>query len=203
MEKLYFITNPYSSIPLIEQITKVCEGGGKLIQLRMKDISYEEGLNLAKEARIITKKFGAKLIMNDFIDLANQIDVDGLHLGQSDGDIKEARKLLGEKVLGLTINDLSQSENKDKTQYADYFGVGPFRVTTTKKNLSTVLTPKIINKIIENLYPKPIYLIGGIELNHIKELKLYNISGVAVSSALSEASDITKTTQEFIDILNA
>lgn len=169
----------------------------------MKDISYEERFNIAKEARNITKKYGAMLIMNDFIDLANQVDADGLHLGQSDGDIKDAKKLLGNRVLGLTINELSQSENKDKTQYADYFGVGPIRVTTTKKNLSTVLTPEIINKIIENLYPMPIYLIGGIELNHLKELKLYNIRGVAVSSALSEARDITKTTQEFIDLLKA
>jgi len=110
---------------------------------------------------------------------------------------------LSNKILGLTINNLSQSKNLEKNKFADYFGVGPYKQTTTKKNLSEVLTSKIISEIIKNLHPKPIYLIGGIEISDIKELKQFAIKGIAISSAISEAKDIAKTTQQFIDILNA
>lgn len=196
IEKLQYITQETDSLSHIDCVREACIAGVKWIQLRVKNTSLTEYIQLAKEARVICDLYDAKLIINDNVEVAIQSDADGVHLGKTDMDPKEARQLLGDdKIIGgtaNTINDIERLINKG----IDYIGLGPFKHTQTKKNLSPILGVEGYYEVSGLLFDllkdgrlnykvPPIVAIGGIEQGDITELMKTGIYGIAVSKLLT------------------
>ena len=131
-----FITHYTERYSYLDSVRIALEGGCRWVQLRMKEAATEEILPIAKEAMNLCRQYDATFIIDDFIDLAKQIGADGVHLGKNDMPIVQARKILGKDfIIGGTANTFEDVQMLYKAG-ADYIGCGPFRFTTTKKNLS-------------------------------------------------------------------
>lgn len=198
--KLQFITNYSNDISISEMVEIACSSGIKWIQLRMKKSSDEEILNEGKKIREICNKYNAVFIMNDKLDLVDQLNADGVHLGKNDTCVKQAREILGKsKIIGATANTY-QDVAKQYKNGADYIGLGPFTTTNTKDNLSPVLGVQtyidIINACKKEGLDIPIIAIGGIKSKHIKDLAQTGISGVAVSSLIANSAEPKLSAQE-------
>lgn len=202
---LQFITNTKSKTPVIDQILGVIEGGGRWIQIRMKDASDEEIKKVVEAVKSKCIETGSFLILNDRVELAKELNVGGVHLGKEDMPISKARMILGAAaVIGVTANtfsDIAAVSNLD----IDYFGIGPYAKTETKENLAPVLGLEGIRKICfemeENQILIPHVAIGGITIDDTLPLLESGVNGIAVSGAIANSNDITKATRQFIDIL--
>ena len=168
-------------------------GGCRWIQLRMKDSREEDILETAREVRKMCDEYGAVLIVDDHVELVEKTGADGVHLGKNDMPVDEARKILGEgKIIGGTANTLEDIVMHWK-RGADYIGCGPFRFTTTKKNLSPVLGTEGYREIAEGLASLginiPTVAIGGITKDDVPEIMSTGIGGIAVSGSVLRAED--------------
>ena len=200
---LQFITNQWSKNAIPKQIEEVCKGGGRWIQLRLKDVSPEEWIKSGTEARKICNKYGARLIINDHVKFAYRLNADGIHLGKEDMDPEKARKLLGnDKIIGGTANNQKDILELHEKQ-VDYVGLGPLRYTKTKKKLADILGTegyKEIMRSLENMGIKtPVFAIGGIRPEDIARLFQTGIDGIAVSSFLAGNDQIQNSTKEIIN----
>lgn len=181
-----FITHPsQDNPPVLKQIELACQMGAEAVQLRMKDASDQEMLEVAYQAKEICHMHGVIFTINDRVHIARQVAADGVHLGQDDGDISEARKMLGEgAVVGRTCNTPEQAVQA-VLEGADYLGVGPFRFTTTKQKLAEVLGLEGYRKLLSVLKEKnlevPVFAIGGITEFDEPDLFRSGITGIAVS----------------------
>lgn len=188
----------------LENIENVCKAGGKWVQLRLKNIELIDYLNAAKEARKICDTYEAVLIINDNIGVAGESNADGVHVGLTDINPKEARKQLGsEAIIGGTANTLEDCL-KHINDGVDYIGLGPFRFTKTKDKLSPILGAKgyteIVKKLTSEGYQLPVVGIGGITLNDLQELSRTGLSNVAVSGLLTnEPIEVLKERVEKIE----
>ncbi len=202
ISRLQYIT---TSPDLAEQ---ACKGGVDWIQLRLKDISYEEYRAKALEVQTVCKKYNATFIVNDNIKLALDINADGVHVGKEDplpqNDIDE---MLGrDGIIGVTTNDLDDFLHL-QGKPVSYAGLGPYRFTETKKKLSPVLGLNGYRKLFNQLkdrniaYP-PVIGIGGITLDDVSVLMSTGLHGIAVSGAISNAPDITGAAGKFLDFLD-
>jgi len=168
---------------------EACAAGIKWIQLRSKSKSAKRWEAIALSVQNITKKHGAKLIINDNVALALKIKADGVHLGKEDMNPVEARQILGpDYIIGGTANT-----EEDILRLADagvdYIGLGPYRFTNTKKNLSPVLEKAEIKRLL-NLQDKiPVILIGGIVIHDIINISGLGAYGIAVSSAINASKN--------------
>ncbi len=181
------------------------EGGCRWIQLRMKDSPETDIIRCAEEVQPLCRKFGAKFILDDHVELVEKTGADGVHLGKNDIPVDEARKILGpDKVIGGTANTFEDVQRLHR-QGADYIGCGPFRFTTTKKNLSPVLGLEgyrsIVLKMRENGIDLPIVAIGGITVGDIPAILETGVSGIALSGAILNAPDPVVMTARIIDTL--
>lgn len=169
------------------------EGGCRWIQLRMKDATDEEVRNVALEIIPMCRESDTFLIIDDRVNLVNDLKVSGVHLGKDDMDPLEARELLGpHAIIGITANtadDLLKYKGKD----IDYAGVGPFRFTTTKKNLAPQLGLDGYREIVSQLKASgmtlPIVAIGGITIDDVDPLLQTGVNGIAMSGAIINADD--------------
>lgn len=198
IEKLQYITQETRTLSHIDCVREACIAGVKWIQLRVKDKTPEEVLAIAKEARLITELYDVKLIVNDSVEVAKEVEADGVHLGKTDMYISEARKILGEGyIVGGTANTLQDVERLIEHE-ADYIGLGPFQFTETKKNLSPMLGIEGYEEIINALMSKyrinevPIIAVGGIEHSDIQDLLDAGVYGVAVSGLITKDFTITE-----------
>ncbi|WP_316819014.1 thiamine phosphate synthase [Pedobacter nyackensis] len=198
IDKLHYISqveHAQSSVTShLAAIEKVLAAGGKWIQLRVKDQTEAEVLPLAIEAVALCKKHGAKLIVNDYPLVALKAGADGVHLGLDDMPVAAARALLGAKmIIGGTANTLAHMQLRAQ-EGADYIGLGPYRFTTTKQNLSPVIGLEGYFSLIEAArnaeITLPVIAIGGIELTDIPLLMQSGIHGVAISGALTNHPDL-------------
>lgn len=200
LPKLYCLTSDKVSVSHSYQVLKFCEAGVRLIQLRSKSLSKIEMLAEVRESVRICRIFQSKLIVNDSIEVAMQSDADGVHLGQSDREISDARKFLGaSKVIGFTIH--SQNEiTEDVLCSANYIGMGPFRKSKTKTDLTPTLSIDDYCTMIQRLAPIPVFLIGGMDIKDFSlSLRLAN-HGIAVCSALSDQENLNiSKIKEFVD----
>lgn len=195
--KLHFISSQTSGVSHLRSIRTALEGGCKWVQLRVKDQAQEDVLPLAMKVKKLCDGYNAKLIINDFPLIAKEVRAYGLHLGLSDMKIPEARKIVGsEMIIGGTANtfeDIILRINEG----ADYVGLGPYRFTTTKQNLSPILGLEGYQKLMDRLakagHHIPIIAIGGIVPDDIAALKNTGVHGVAMSSALLQSADIKET----------
>ncbi len=177
---------------LSEVVKESLEGGVTILQIREKDIDEKNFLEEAKEIKKICEKFNVPLIINDNVEIAKMVDADGVHLGQDDMDIEEARKILGsEKIIGITAKTIEQAKEA-QMKGADYLGSGAIYTSGTKQNAKrlTVENLKAICASVEI----PVVAIGGLTYDNIDVLKDSGISGIAVVSAIYASTDIKTDT---------
>ena len=188
---LQFITHFTERYSYLDSVRIALEGGCKWIQLRMKEASTEEIIPIAKEAKAMCHKYGATFIIDDHVELVKLIEADGVHLGKNNMPIAEARKLLGRNyIIGGTANSFEDVQ-KHYENGADYIGCGPFRFTTTKKNLSPVLGlegyQRIVSQMKEAGINLPLVAIGGITRDDLPSLMQTGITGIALSGSILRA----------------
>lgn len=188
---LQFITHFTERYSYLDSVRIALEGGCKWIQLRMKEASTEEIIPIAKETKAMCHKYGATFIIDDHVELVKLIEADGVHLGKNDMPIPEARKLLGRNyIIGGTANSFEDVQ-KHYENGADYIGCGPFRFTTTKKNLSPVLGlegyQRIVSQMKEAGINLPLVAIGGITRDDLPSLMQTGITGIALSGSILRA----------------
>ena len=200
-----YISHFTPTIGYADGIRMALEGGCRWIQLRMKDSPETDIIRCAEEVQPLCRKFGAKFILDDHVELVEKTGADGVHLGKNDMPVDEARKILGpDKVIGGTANTFEDVQRLHR-QGADYIGCGPFRFTTTKKNLSPVLGLEgyrsIVLKMRENSIDLPIVAIGGITVDDIPAILKTGVSGIALSGAILNAPNPVVMTARIIDTL--
>lgn len=210
LPKLYAITDCQLSNCTHEEIVQLLLAAGvRWIQLRDKDASARELLDAARKCLPFTHAAGAKLIINDRVDVALTADADGVHLGQEDLSVEEAREILGEeKIIGISTHSLDQFRTALETS-ANYIAIGPVFPTKTKENPAPVVGLDLLREA-RALTDRPIVAIGGITLERAAEVTDAGASSVAVISALYPFAgisdffakpDIQGRASEFLDAL--
>lgn len=203
---LQYISHFTPQISYAEGIRMALEGGCRWIQLRMKDAPAEEIIACAEEVLPLCRRHGAKFLLDDHVELVRQLGADGVHLGKNDMPVNEARKILGpDIIIGGTANTIEDIIRLHK-QGADYIGCGPFRFTTTKKNLSPILGldgyKSIVLKMKELGIDLPIVAIGGIMVEDIPAVMGTGVSGIALSGAILGAPDPVEMTARIIETID-
>lgn len=202
MISLQFITHQTERYSYLESARMALEGGCKWIQLRMKEASAEEVETVALQLKPLCKEREAILILDDYVELAKKLEVDGVHLGKKDMPVDQARQILGEAfIIGGTANTF-----EDVVQHyragADYLGIGPFRFTTTKKNLSPVLGLKgyssIMSQMKEANIELPVVAIGGITTEDIPDILRTGVNGIAMSGSILRAENPVEETRKIL-----
>lgn len=202
---IQFITHSNSRYGYVEGARLALEGGCRWIQLRMKDAEEAEFLSAAKQIAAMCKEYGATFLLDDHVEWVEQTGADGVHLGKNDMPVDEARKILGaDRIIGGTANTFEDVERLWR-QGANYIGCGPYRFTTTKKNLSPVLGIEgyrhIIGQMKEHGINLPVVAIGGILQLDIKDVMATGVSGIAVSGAVLNAENPSEEMKRFVDSL--
>lgn len=203
---LQYISHFTQQISYAEGIRMALEGGCRWIQLRMKDAPAEEIIACAEEVLPLCRRHGAKFLLDDHAELVRQLGADGVHLGKNDMPVDEARTILGpDIIIGGTANTIEDIIRLHK-QGADYIGCGPFRFTTTKKNLSPILGldgyKSIVLKMKELEIDLPIVAIGGITVEDIPAVMGTGVSGIALSGAILGAPDPVEMTARIIETID-
>lgn len=203
ISRLHFIT---TSAAIAEQ---ACAGGTDWVQLRLKNVSYEEYREVALEVQAICRKYEATFIVNDNIKLALDIHADGVHAGKEDmlpqEDIEEMLRRGG--IIGRTANtieDIIHLQGKP----VSYIGFGPYRFTTTKQKLSPIVGIDGYCQLFAEIKEKgltvpPVIGIGGITAGDVAELLTAGLYGIAVSGAISGAADITTAAETFNELVKS
>lgn len=172
---------------LAEKVEGALKGGITFLQLREKELSDWEFLTEAKEILALSRRYGVPMVINDNIEVAVKSGADGLHIGQDDGDVKEARRLIGnEKILGVSVQTVDQAVAAAEDG-ADYLGVGAMFPTDTKSNAIIVTKEEL--KAISRAVDIPIVIIGGINKKTVPEFKGWGADGAAVVSAIFAEED--------------
>ncbi|QNO13875.1 thiamine phosphate synthase [Alkalicella caledoniensis] len=193
---VYLVTdrNALKGKDLLASLEEAIAGGVGMVQLREKDMSSLEFYNMAIKVKELTDRHDIPLIINDRIDIALTVGAAGVHLGQKDIPMAEARKILGdEKIIGISARTIKEAKLAEK-QGASYLGVGAMFPTSTKED--TVSVSLDLLKEIKRSVNIPVVGIGGINLENIEKLEGTGIDGVAVVSAILSANDVKKAAQE-------
>lgn len=173
---------------LSAKVELAINGGVTFVQLREKKVDFDEFVCLANDVKKVTDKYDVPFVINDNVDVAVMVDADGVHLGQSDEAVEEARKKLGnDKIIGATAHNVNEAVAAERAG-ADYLGVGACFGSTTKDDTVSLSYDELC-RICEHV-SIPVVAIGGINENNISMLSGSGISGVAVVSALFASDDI-------------
>ena len=186
-----FITHETVRYSHLEGAQMALEGGCRWIQLRMKKYPITEVENTALKMRELCNAYNAVFIIDDHVELVARTKADGVHLGRNDMPIREARKILGDRfIIGGTANTFYDVQ-RHYISDANYIGCGPFRFTTTKKNLSPVLGlegyQRIVSQMKEAGINLPLVAIGGITRDDLPSLMQTGITGIALSGSILRA----------------
>jgi len=180
---------------------KLKKGPADIIQLRDKETNKSHVLKDTGKLSKALAKSRSLFIVNDYVDIAKVIDCDGVHLGQEDLPIKLARMILGKhKIIGISCFNLRQAIEAEK-QGADYIGIGPAFLTTTKPEARKKINLKIIKEINKKINI-PCFVIGGINQNNIEKLISCGARRAAISSAVITAKDIAGAVKYFKRVLH-
>lgn len=200
--KLYFLAMPeLTERPLTEVTQSAIRGGVHVVQLRAKKLADSLFLNLARQLREVTARERCLFVINDRPHIARLVHADGVHLGQDDLPIQEARAIVGDELfVGRSTHSLAQAQEAER-QGADYIGVGPVFTTATKENHEPVLGPEAAGAIMKQVQV-PAFAIGGIDAERIASVVTAGYSRVAIASAISKADNPEATAQFFVTQLN-
>ncbi|MDE6267917.1 MAG: thiamine phosphate synthase [Muribaculaceae bacterium] len=206
--QLQFITDaPDNVAATVAQAMAALEGGCRWTQIRMKDATDDEVAEAARELITPYRNAGAVLIVNDRVEVARRLGMDGVHIGKNDMTPSEARRLLGQKaIIGATANSIDDIMGL-RDAPIDYLGVGPLRFTTTKKKLAPVIGFEGYGHITEEMnrlgVTLPFVAIGGITVNDIPALREAGVRGIAVSGAIAHSDDPAEATRRFLAEMRA
>lgn len=193
---LYAVTDRHwlGEETLYDQVKKALDGGATFVQLREKKLDREYFLAEAKEIQKLCKEYEVPFVINDEVSIAKDIDADGVHVGQSDMEAMDVRKILGsDKIIGVSAQTVEQAIIAEK-HGADYLGVGAVFTTGSKDDADDVSHETL--KAICEAVSIPVIAIGGITKDNVAELAGSGICGVAVISAIFGQKDIQKATAE-------
>jgi thiamine-phosphate pyrophosphorylase len=181
-KKFIYLISPNNIYSQFYQDLKEILNSGKVgfFQMRLKKYSFKEKITIGKKIKQICKKNNVKFLINDDPLLAKKLRSDGCHLGQKDTKINEARKIIGNKIIGITCHNSIKLAKIAVKEKANYIAFGAFFSTKTKK-IKFKATTKILNKA-KKLTKTPIVAIGGINNNNYKKLLLNNANLLAISS---------------------
>ena len=199
---IQFITHSNNRYGYVDGARLALEGGCRWVQLRMKEATEAEFMAAAAEIGRLCKEHGATFVLDDHVEWVEKTGADGVHLGKNDMPIDEARKILGsDKIIGGTANTFEDVERLYR-QGADYIGCGPFRFTTTKKNLSPILGLEGYQRIVKQMHDAninlPIVAIGGIKAEDIPAIMQTGVTGIAVSGAVLDAKNPVEEMKRFV-----
>ncbi|MCR5671022.1 MAG: thiamine phosphate synthase [Butyrivibrio sp.] len=194
--ELYLVTDStgMSEEIFLSRVEAALRGRVTLLQIREKEKTTREYMELATRVHEITKRYKVPLIVDDRVDVAMAVGAEGVHLGQSDMPVDVARKIVGDSmIIGATTKTVSQALEAYR-QGADYLGVGAIYPTTTK--VKTVLTSVDTLRDICCAVPIPVNAIGGLNKDNINVLKGVPIAGICVVSAIMKADDPERAAYE-------
>lgn len=204
--RLQFITHYNERYSYEDSVKIALDGGCRWIQLRIKDAEEEFLEQMALRVQSMCREYGATFIIDDNVLLAKKIGADGVHLGKNDMPVTQARQILGEKfIIGGTVNTFEDILYHLNNGTPDYFGCGPFRFTSTKKNLAPVLGFEGYRDIVLKMREKgadiPLVAIGGITKEDIPQLLECGVSGIALSGSIINAENPVREMADVIEIL--
>lgn len=200
----YLITDrrQIKNSPLHEVIRHAVNGGVRAVQLRERDLSIRELLNLAGDIRDITAKRDVRLIINNRIDICLAVGADGVHLRRDSLPVEVVRRILGDKkIIGVSTHNLSEAEEAEKGG-ADFITLSPIYHTTSKPDLLNPSGVDIIKRIKEKI-SVPVFALGGIMAGNIDEVLAAGADGVAVVSSIMKAEDVEASTAMLLDKINS
>ena len=175
---------------------ELLEGGIKLLQLRAKAMIPVDFLRLACTTRTLTRAYACSLIVNDRVDIAVACDADGVHLGQEDLPLHAARKLMGDRIIGISTHSTEQAKEAEDGG-ADYIGFGPMFGTTTKATGYSSRGPAMLRQVREAVRI-PIVAIGGITDGNVNEIWRSGADSAAIISDILGADDIAEKVGRFL-----
>ena len=186
MPSIQFVSPNWTEKELQVGLPSLLDAGLKCFQLRLKNKSEAEIVSTSRLAAKLCKEYNCLFVLNDYLHLWQECEADVIHLGKNDAGILEAKNILPEStIIGATCNTFEDVSHNHKLG-VDYVCLGPFRFTSTKKNLSPILGLDGYKTILElcsdNQIPLPIYAIGGIEINDLESLKSVGLKHFAASS---------------------
>ncbi|MBR5983384.1 MAG: thiamine phosphate synthase [Bacteroidales bacterium] len=202
LPRTMFISHHNAKYDYISGCKEALRGGIRFVQLRMKDASDDEVVATAKVLREECDKYAALLTVDDRVNLLETGLFDGVHIGKNDMLVCEAKKITGDKfLLGATCNT-EEDVFHAIADGADYIGMGPFRFTTTKKNLSAILGLNGYRNIMQKMQAlgakMPIYAIGGIRVEDLQDLKDTGVHGIAISSVILDSENPNNTIKQIL-----
>ena len=197
--RLYAVTDRswLNGHDLAEDVEKALKGGVTLLQLREKNMDFDDFVKSAYEIKVVCRKYNVPLIINDSIDVAKAVEADGVHLGQSDMPASKARAILGkDKIIGVTAKTVEQAQ-KAQSDGADYLGSGAIFGTTTKGN--AIKMDMATLKSITASVNIPVAAIGGITSKNILELTGTGVAGAAVVSGIFASENIESAARDLYE----
>ena len=202
---LQFITNTESRTSVVDQIKGFISGGGRWVQVRMKDATDEEIKKVIEEVKPLCIETDTFLLLDDRVELAKTLDVGGVHLGKEDMLPSKARMLLGPAaVIGVTANTIEDIKAV-RSLDIDYIGMGPYAETQTKKKLAPILGLEGVRSLCVEMEQLEINIahvaVGGIGLEDVVPLMETGVNGLAVSGAIANSDDIKKATEDFLEAI--
>ena len=199
--------NPAKSLLFV--LKQALEGGITCFQFRDKgkfslENSPMEQRSLAISCQNLCRQYNVPFIVDDNVDLALEIEADGIHVGQSDTPVKTIRARTNKPlIIGWSVNRLDEAKIGEELSEIDYFGIGPIFPTQSKENPKPTLGMAFIQTLREAGITKPLVAIGGVKQEHVKTLRKYGSDGVAVITAITQANDIKVATQALKEESNA
>ena len=201
--RLYLVTDPrlHKGYSVLEQVELALRGGIRIIQLREKELPEPDFIGLATEALKLTRSYDAFLIINDFVKVAQAAGADGLHLGQEDMSLAEARKILGNDVIiGVSVKTVREALEAERDG-ADYVAVNGVFPTATKEDLGYLPGLESVTKI-RGATGLPVIGIGGINLQNCCSVIEAGAHGIAVVTAITMSDDIPGACRTFFEQMN-
>lgn len=204
--RLQYISQGKDADSQLYSIQHALDAGCTWIQIRYKEPQDPQFMKLARNVKRLCEDYKAVCIINDYPEIAKEVDADGVHVGLADQKVEHVRRILGpNKIIGGTANTYAHILQRIDEK-CDYVGVGPFRFTSTKEKLSPILGIEGYRKLIGELRKAqlsiPIYAIGGIEEKDLSQLRKENIHGVAVSGIITHTDKPKEMVQQLYKILN-
>ncbi len=197
LDGICFITDSNCGVPAYEAAFTALKAGIRFIQFRQKEGTRREIYEEAWKFRKLTRYFNAVLIVNDHADIALAVDADGVHLGQEDLPLREARRIMGKKIVGISTHNPEQAREAVEGG-ADYIGFGPVFRTDTKD----AGEPKGVDslRLIKQTADIPVIAIGGINIENIESVMDAGADGVAVASAICRGN-VAENAEKFVRFL--
>ena len=201
ISRLHFLTQDLKNKTHSSLANIACAAGINWLQFRMKNESNTL-MRQAVECKRICEAYNATFIVNDFVDVAIRCGADGVHVGKEDIPVKNVRRILNDDFIIGTSSNTLDDVLKAIDDGADYSGIGPFRFTSTKKNLNPIIGLKGLEKVMNELSKRniqfPLIAIGGIQLIDVKDILNLGVHGIAVSSALNLSKSFDETVKQFL-----